>query len=75
MAEAPQRHKSDDEMTVDDWAQFQRTGKRPERDEYREARRMALENAGLESEDAAEGPTALEDMTPEDHFKRIRRTK
>jgi hypothetical protein len=70
MTDPPRRHKSDEEMTVGDWAAFQRTGERPERDEYRQARREALEAAGLEPDDDAKGPTALEDMTPEDHFAR-----
>jgi hypothetical protein len=45
-----------------------------ETDEYRQARRDHLEAGGFETGDD-EGRTPLEDMTPEDHFNRMRRTR
>lgn len=65
------RYKDRSEFTMDEEAAFQKSRTVPERSEYVELRRQALENAGLE--DNAPGPEkALEDMTPDDHFDRIR---
>lgn len=66
-----ERYKSDEEMTVGDLVHFQRTGERPERDEYRQARREALEAAGLEVDDGGGPPAELEDMNVDDHARRI----
>jgi rRNA maturation protein Nop10 len=79
MTEPPERYKQREDYTMDEEVaavQAEQRGDPPprfERDEYRQARREALEDAGLEPEDDAEKPTPLEDMTPEDHFNRIRR--
>jgi hypothetical protein len=77
----PERFKKREDLTVDEQLaaiQAQKRGDpapRFETDEYRQARREALEAAGLDPDDDAEESMALEDMTPEDHFNRIRRTK
>jgi hypothetical protein len=73
MTKQIERFKSDEEMTAADWIEHGRTGKRPERDEYREARRKALEGAGLEHGDP--GAKTLDEMTPDDHFDHIRRNR
>lgn len=60
---APQRYKDREDWSVEDILVHRRTGQKPVSDEYRQARRKALEAAGLEPDDAA--PTAREDMTME----------
>jgi hypothetical protein len=68
MSEQIRRFKSDEEMTTADWVEHSRTSKRPERQEYHEARREALEDARLESDD---GPLQdPEKWSVEDHAAR-----
>jgi hypothetical protein len=41
--------------------------------EYRQARRQALEDAGLEPEDDdSDDERSLDDLSPEEHFQRMR---
>lgn len=63
------RFKDDDEMTVADWVEHGRTGQRPERDEYRQARRRALQDAGLEP-DEEPGERSIDE-----HLEAIRRRR
>jgi hypothetical protein len=65
MSDPIPRFKRDEEMTPGDFATYRRTGERPERDEYAEARAQALADAGLEAEDILDDP---ED--PEFHDRR-----
>jgi hypothetical protein len=67
----PKRFKDPGEMTVAEHAEHQRTGTVPETDEYREAVKDALDDAGLEPTD--DELKDIEDMTPDDHFKQIKR--
>lgn len=72
-----QQYKTRDEFTLDEelaFIQAQRAGQplpRFETDAYRQARREALEDAGLDpGEDA--GPVELDEMTVEQHYRRIK---
>lgn len=71
MADPPRRHKQPEEMTPADWDQYRRTRQMPETDEYRQARREHLRAGGFEADDDPEDKP-LEEMTPEDHYQRIR---
>jgi hypothetical protein len=62
------RFKSDEEMSIEDWISFHNTGKRPEREEYVQRRRKALEDAGLEPD--REEPKSIEEMDIPDHANR-----
>lgn len=64
----PERLKTDEEMTPDDWVAYRDTGERPERPEYVEIRRQALAEKGLEDADDHSKP--IEQMTPSDHARR-----
>lgn len=70
MTEPPPRRKAIDDWSVEDHLRHQQTGEVPESDGYRDAVREAIEAAGLELPDVE---PALEDMTVEDHVRRIRR--
>jgi len=65
------RYKDRSEFTADEEFEFQRNRAVPERDEYRQLRAEALENAGLEP-DTAITSEVTEDLTVEDHYNRIR---
>jgi hypothetical protein len=75
--DAPRRHKTDEELSVDEHLQrIQAEGRgetwrRPETAEYVEARREALAAAGLEPDDDP-AEKAPEDMTAEDHVRAMR---
>jgi hypothetical protein len=73
MSDEIRRFKSDEEMQTEDWIGFHETGERPDRSEYREARRQALERAGLETDDPPD-PT-LEEMSVDDHLTRQERNR
>jgi hypothetical protein len=62
-AAIPRRHKTLDEMTPGDHLDHQRTGQRPETDEYRAYKRQVLEDAGLDvdREDKTEDEWDVED--------------
>ena len=66
------RYRAIDELTPEEHLAHLRGGRLPETDEYRERRREALEDAGLNEEGDDEDP-APEDMTPEQHLRDIRR--
>jgi hypothetical protein len=69
----PERFKQPADLSIDEILEHRRTGELPETDAYRQARRDALERAGLERDDPA--PKDLAAMTPADHaqhFNRIR---
>jgi hypothetical protein len=73
----PRRFKRRDEYTIDEELRHQQAENRGEpiprfeRDEYKQARRQALEESGFEPEDEP-AEKAVEDMTPEEHYQRIR---
>jgi len=67
-----ERYKSLDEMTPDEHLTHMRTGVRPETAAYKNRRREALEDAGLEHDEDEDGVREDEDMTPEDHFQSMR---
>jgi hypothetical protein len=73
-----QHYKTRDEFTPDEelaFIQAQRAGQptpRFETDTYREARREALEDAGLDPGEEDTGPIELDEMTVEQHYRRIR---
>jgi len=73
-----QQHKTRDEFTLDEelaFIQAQRAGQplpQFETDTYRQARREALEDAGLEPGEEDTGPIALDEMTVEQHYRRIK---
>jgi hypothetical protein len=73
-----QHYKTRDEFTPDEelaFIQAQRAGKplpQFETDAYREARREALEDAGLDPGEGDIGPIALDEMTVEQHYRRIK---
>jgi hypothetical protein len=69
MSEEIRHFKSDEEMTTGDWVEHARTGRRPERAEWRAARREALEDAGLEPDDDDPSQDA-EEWSVEDHAAR-----
>jgi hypothetical protein len=72
MSDAIERWKPRADWTVGEVVSHEQTGAKPETDEYKQARRDALADAGLDAE-GEQGDKPLEDMTPEDHFQRIRR--
>jgi hypothetical protein len=80
MTKTPRRFKERSELTMDEELAVVQAQRRDdpepkfETDEYRQARREHLEAGGFDA-DGGELETPLEDMTPEDHFNRIRRTK
>ena len=76
----PRRFKSRDELSIEEEVQVQQAERRGEqtphfeREEYRDARREAVREAGLEpEEEPTTGEKSLEEMTPDEHFDRIRR--
>lgn len=65
----PERFKKQEALSVDEILEHRLTGTLPETDEYREARRQALQDAGL----ADEGDPPENDATdPQSHFDRRR---
>lgn len=74
----PERYKTDDELSTEEIAQRmaakQRGESRPrfETDEYREARKQALADAGLDDVDELDDKP-LEDLDVGEHFDRLRR--
>jgi hypothetical protein len=73
MSDTIRRYKDDHEMTPGDWLELAGSGKRSERDEYREARRQALEAAGLEPDDDNGPPADIGEWTADDHLNDIRK--
>ena len=72
MPDRIERHKPQQFWSTAEIVQNRRTGAIPENPEYTEARRKALENAGLESEDAAGGLTDEDgQLTTAGHLARI----
>jgi hypothetical protein len=75
------RFKNRGELTLDEElavVQAQRADKplpRFETDEYRQARREALEDAGLDPGEEDTGPVDPAEMTPAQHFERIRKSR
>jgi hypothetical protein len=65
-----ERYKEQSEWSAHEWFTFNRDGTRPESDEYREAKRTALEDAGLESDD--DTATPVDEMSVEQHLERMR---
>jgi hypothetical protein len=81
MPEQVKKHKTEDEMSMDELHEVvsaRRNGKPTPKfmtDEYRKARREALEDAGLDPDDEPGEPVAAEDMTPDQHLARIQEAK
>jgi hypothetical protein len=78
MSDAPPRWKDRSEFTIEEEVAFQQAERRGESfrvetEAYREARRQALADAGIEPEDPKLEQKPLEEMTPADHLERIRR--
>jgi hypothetical protein len=79
MTEPPERYKSDADLSPAEHAARQQAHHRGkpepkfETDEYRAARRKALEDAGLEPD--RDPAVDLEDMSPEDHDDARRRER
>jgi hypothetical protein len=75
------RYKTREELTLDEElavVQAQRADKpqpRFETAEYRQARREALEDAGLDPGEEDTGPVDPAEMTPAQHFERIRKPR
>jgi hypothetical protein len=67
----PKRFKELDDLSIEEHLEHGRTGQLPETDEYQEARREALEDAGL-YEELDDEPVDEDDMSPADHYKQIR---
>lgn len=72
--ETPRRYKAVEELTPAEHLAHLRGSVLPETDAYRERRREALEDAGLEEPGEDSDDPDLDDMTPEEHFRAIRRT-
>lgn len=66
----PERFKPREDWTPDEILEHQRTGHQPETSEYRDARREALEAAGLEHDDPAE--LGEEELSTDARFARLR---
>jgi hypothetical protein len=70
--------KDEEEMTMDELTECvsaRRNGKSPPRfktSEYLQAEREALEDAGLEPDDEGGEDTAVEDMSTDEHYERLR---
>jgi hypothetical protein len=69
----PERHKPRKAWSVAEVDEHDRTGLLPETDEYRDYVRKVHQDAGLDPPEIAAEPKALEELTAEDHFERIRR--
>jgi hypothetical protein len=72
---APPRRKAREDWTPAEHAEHMRTGAEPVSDEFTAYVRDALAAADLDVADVAPdfADVALEDMTVEDHFQRLRR--
>ena len=68
---APERFKERDRWTVAEILRHAQTGEKPESDEYREARRVALVDAGLEPDDPTDKP--VEEWSSDDHLAEIQK--
>jgi hypothetical protein len=79
MTDTPRRFKDREDYSPDEQLAVQQARHRGEpeprfeTDEYKQARREHLEAGGFEPDGDQQAPTALEDMTPDDHYQRIRR--
>ena len=75
------RYKTAEELTGDEHLaqeQARRRGKpvpRFETDEYREARRVALDAAGLSDEPDDDDDKPIEDRTPDEHLREVQRSR
>jgi hypothetical protein len=75
------RYKNRGELTLDEElavVQAQRADRpipRFETDEHKRARREALEGAGIDPGEEDTGPVDPAEMTPEQHFERIRKPR
>lgn len=72
MPDIPKHLDDRNDWSVEDHISYARTGDLPVNPAYKLARNKALEDAGLDP-DQDIGETAVEDMTTEQHFERIRR--
>ncbi len=67
-----ERWKERAEWTAEEHLAFNRDGARPENDAYRQARKTALEDAGLEDDtDTTSKPTS--ELTAEEHLERLQK--
>lgn len=71
MPQPPPRWKALEDLTADEHAR-QMAGEQIESPEYRAYVRQVHENAGLALPADAIEPKSLVDMTPEEHFQRLR---
>lgn len=77
MSDRPRRYKTVEELAPDEHLAHLRDGRLPETDEYRERRREALEGAGLDEagDNSDDDDPTPEDMTPDQHFRDLRRDR
>jgi hypothetical protein len=70
----PTKHKKRDDWTVEETVEYQRSSRKPLTQEYKDYVRKVHEDAGLDvpAEITDAESTPIEEMTPDDHFKRIR---
>jgi hypothetical protein len=70
MSRMIERYQNDrSEWSSSDHLEYQRHGTKPVRSEWQEARAEALRKAGVEDD----APVRVEDMSPEQHLKRLRK--
>ncbi|MEX1140988.1 MAG: hypothetical protein WD399_08060 [Thermoleophilaceae bacterium] len=67
------RFKPQEEWTTAEVAEHQRTGRQPETTEYRAYVREVHEDAGLDVPGEYKADKSLEEMSAEDHYRRISR--
>ena len=65
-----ERYKAQDDYSPDDWIEHNRTGKKPEREEYVNAKREALKAAGFEDDNPGP-PEDMNEWTAQDHYHRL----
>jgi hypothetical protein len=79
MTDPPRRFKERSELTIDEelaTIQAERRGDAPPRFEtieYQRARREHLKAGGFEYEDGDPEPKPIEELSPDEHFQRIRK--
>ena len=71
MTDPPAQFKDRSDYSPGEWLTYLQSGQPAENPAYEEARRAALEAAGLEA-DITPAATPIEDMTPSQHLSRIR---